>query len=58
MKEQRMSLDINAAMPWFCLVHHHLLIYDDTGPAFIILYLLLFQPWLHIRMHDKDAWPT
>ena len=50
---QRMSLIMNHAMPWLELVHHHLVIYDRTGPAW-----KLIQPWLHIGMHDKDAWPT
>ncbi len=38
-----MSLNINAAMPWFELVHHHLLVYDHTGLAW-----KLFQSWLII----------
>ncbi len=46
----RMSVIINAVVPCFSLVHHHLLIYDHTGPAW-----KLSQPWLHIGMHDKDA---
>ncbi len=38
-----MSLNINAALPWLSLVHHHLLIYDQTGPAW-----KLFQSWKSI----------
>ena len=37
---------MNHTMPWFSLVHHHLLIYDHNGPAWTLL-----QPWLHLRMH-------
>ncbi len=37
----------------YALVHHHLLIYDHIGPVW-----KLFQPWLHIRMHDKDVFMT
>ena len=44
----RKSGIINADMPWFALVHHHLLIYNHTGPAW-----KLYQPWFHIVMHDK-----
>ncbi len=46
----RVCIIINAGMPWYDDVHHHLSIYDHTGPVW-----KLFQPCFHIGMHDKDA---
>ncbi len=46
----RMSLIMNHAMPRFSLVHHHLLIYDHTGPAWKLFFKMqntLENPDLH-----------
>ncbi len=32
-KIQRVCIIINADMPWYDDVHHHLLIYEHTGPV-------------------------
>ncbi len=39
--QPRLSLIINHAMPWFWLVHHHLLIYDHSGLAWKLFIFIL-----------------
>ncbi len=58
---ERMSVIINADMPWFELVHHHLLIYDLIGPAWTLfqMYISLFQnaeyPWEPWSSYDSQG---